>query len=335
MPARPKRSRCFFTGTKNNLGSPLNAKSLLLLCFVFTFFCMASTAQQDSFPLLHGNYLGMKTPAQQPEIFAKGIVSTEGYEHSAPAFSPDGNLLLWGNVERDKPSVLLEMKRVGDTWSKPASPSFTSGKYDDMYPFFSADGKKLFFGSRRPLPAGSPAGDIRIWAVDRTATGWGEPYPFDTTVSQGFEYAHSFSKAGNLYFSARKVQNGKPGWSIYCSMLKKGQYQPPQLLDSTINNGSYVDGPLIAPDESFLIFESDRQGGLGSIDLFICFKQSNGKWGRPVNMGPAVNSAQSERFAGLSPDGKYFFFGSNRASTLPDVYWMDADIINELKKASQ
>ena len=35
---------------------------------------------------------------------------------------------------------------------------------------------------------------------------------------------------------------------------------PSQPLDTSINDGSYVDGPLVAPDESFLIFESDRPG---------------------------------------------------------------------------
>jgi Tol biopolymer transport system component len=98
-----------------------------------------------------------------------------------------------------------------------------------------------------------------------------------------------------------------------------------------INDGSYIDGPFIARDESFLIFESDREGGAGSIDLYICFKDSNNNWSTPKNMGPKINSPAAERFAGLSPDGKYFFFGSNRSSTLPDLYWIDASVINELR----
>jgi len=150
-------------------------------------------------------------------------------------------------------------------------------------------------------------------------------------VSKGFEYAHSVSKRGNLFFSARVIVDGKGTWKIYSAQFINGSYKEPVPLDSNINDGSYVDGPYVSPDESFLIFESDRSGGTGSIDLYICFKKSDGNWSPPKNMGPKVNSTAAERFAGLSPDGKYFFFGSNRGSALPDIYWIDATIIAELK----
>ncbi|HTE28436.1 TPR end-of-group domain-containing protein [Flavitalea sp.] len=99
----------------------------------------------------------------------------------------------------------------------------------------------------------------------------------------------------------------------------------------------YEDGPYIAPDESFLIFESQRPGGIeGSLDLYISFKNKIGSWGIPVNMGPKINSGSSERFARLSPDGKYLFFGSSRNMSDTnwgfDIFWIDAKVIDELKK---
>ena len=92
-------------------------------------------------------------------------------------------------------------------------------------------------------------------------------------VSKGFEYAHSVSINGNLFFSAREIVNEKPTWKIYYSNLINGRYTAPKPLDSSINTGAYVDGPYISPDEQFLIFESDRPGGIGSMDLYICFKR--------------------------------------------------------------
>ena len=53
-------------------------------------------------------------------------------------------------------------------------------------------------------------------------------------------------------------------------------------------------------------------------------------------MGPKINSGKGERFAKLSPDGKYLFFGSYRDTTGgkvgADIYWIDAKIIDELKQ---
>jgi Tol biopolymer transport system component len=298
---------------------------------LFTAASMWAYAQESPFPVLNGKYIDKDAPGDEAAVFAGGIISTDGYEHSAPAFSPDGKTVIWGIVDRDKPSVLLEMKKIDGKWARPQPVSFSAKTSDDMYPAFSVDGKKLYFGSRRPLPSGAPVNDIRIWVVEYTSSGWGTPLPLDSIVSQGFEYAHSISKRGTIFFSTRKVDTGRPSWQIYYSKLVNGKYQQPEKLAPAINDGSYVDGPYVSPDERFLIFESDREGGMGSNDLYICFKQKDGSWGIPKNMGPKVNSSFSERFAGLSPDGKCFFFSSNRGGALPDIYWINADFIERLK----
>ena len=110
----------------------------------------------------------------------------------------------------------------------------------------------------------------------------------------------------------------------------------PILLPYSINSVDYEDGPYIAPDESFLIFESQRPEGIdGSLGLYISFRHEDGHWGMPVNMGPKINSGKGERFARLSPDGKYLFFGSARNMSADnrgaDIYWIDAKMIDELR----
>lgn len=301
----------------------------ILVSFLFLIVFVSVNAQLRT-KTLQGAYFGQQPPGNEAVVFAKDIISTELYEHSAPAFSADGKTVLWTVVERDKPARLLEMTLEGDTWTEPHAPSFADSAHDDFYPFFSYNGKQLFFSSRRLLPSGSTVKDIALWVVGRKGNNWETPVPVDSSVSKGFEYAHSLSRPGNLFFSSREVVNGKALWTIYSSQFINGKYSTPQPLDAAINDGSYVDGPFVSPDERFLIFESDRAGGTGSIDLYICFKE-NGKWSAPKNMGAKINSSKAERFAGLSADGKYLFFGSNRASELPDIYWINSSIINELK----
>src|SRR5215212_7411832 len=86
---------------------------------------------------LKGKYLGQEPPGKIPQIFAPGIVSTDAYEHSAPAFSPEGNTVLWTVIAQHKPSYLLEMKLENGVWTQPAKPSFTDTTADDIYPAFS------------------------------------------------------------------------------------------------------------------------------------------------------------------------------------------------------
>lgn len=284
------------------------------------------------------NYLNQTPPGMEARLFAPGIVSSGLSEHSAPAFSPDGNTVLWSVMDKTYRGYLLEMKYNNGSWSKPARPAFADSTADDYYPSFSPDGTKLLFSSRRKVPPGYPeAKDIRLWEVAKTPDGWGKPVPFDTTVSQGGNYAHSITNTGTVYFST--PLSGNTNMNIRKAEKHNGRYLKPALLPFSINSVDYEDGPYVAPDESFLIFESQRPEGVGgSLDLYISFKQKDGRWGLPVNMGPKINSVHAERFAGLSPDGRYLFFGSGRNRSADnwgfDIFWIDAKVIDDLKTAT-
>jgi Tol biopolymer transport system component len=279
------------------------------------------------------DYLGQKPPADQAELFANGKISTDAFEHSAPSFSPDGKTVLWAIMEMPSyKSSILEMNYESGKWSEPHHPSFSDTTVSDIYPSFSPDGKHLYFSSERKLPSGqSPDKGNIIWKVEKTENGWAIPEPVDSAVSKGGEYAASVTKSGNLYFTYGPHRS--PDWNIFRSESHSNIKPVPLAF---VNSAGYEDGPFIAPDESFLIFESDRPGGVGeSIDLYISFRSEQGEWGPPKNMGPKINTSASERFARLSPDGKYLFFGSNRrqiqATPNFDIYWIEASIIDELK----
>jgi Tol biopolymer transport system component len=279
------------------------------------------------------DYLGQVPPQNQAVLFAKGIVSTDAYEHSAPAFSPDGTRVLWTIMRSDYTGYLVEMTYANGQWSKPAPPSFASTDSDDYYPVFSADGQTLHFAPRRKFSNETAKNEkLRLWKVARKGEGWDTPVPMDETFLLFKEnFGHSVAESGTVYFSFPEP-GGKMLDIAYAKKTKDG-FAPPQKLMSGISTERYEDGPFIAPDESYLIFESNRPEGMeGSIDLYICFKQKTGEWGKPLNMGPEVNSKFTERFAKVSPDGKYLFFGSNRGGALADIYWISATVIDQLKK---
>jgi len=305
------------------------AMNLLVL---LTSGCLVQCSQKS---LQSIDYLGQKPPGMTAELFAPGVVSTDAYEHSSPAFSPDGSVVLWTVVDQNYRASLREMTYENGQWSAPGRPSFADSTADDYYPGFSPDGKKVYFSSRRIAPSPYPGDiDIRIWEVERIGSGWGVPVPVDTLASKGHEYAHSVAKNGTLYFSS--PHDDGTSLNIYRSGGAGGRLTQPVLLPYSINGPGYEDGCFIAPDESYLIFESNRpEGIMGSIDLYISFRLEDGRWSIPVNMGPEINSDKAERFARVSPDGKYLFFGSSRNQSATnigfDIYWIDASIIDRLK----
>jgi Tol biopolymer transport system component len=303
-----------------------------ILCIILAILFSMAFTRMPYQVRLEGKYLGQPLPGDIPVLFAKGIVSTDSIEHSAPAFSPDGKRVLWTVINRPQPAFILESRFENGVWTVPTKTSFSSADADDFYPSFSIDGKTLLFSSRRKSPPGYPVNkDMGIWKVERKGNDWGAPMPFDTTVSTGVEYAHSISRNGTIYFSFRK--DGGRTFDIACAKKQGDHYLPIEILPAGINSTSYEDGPYIAPDESYLIFESGRPGGVeNSIDLYISFKKKDKKWSAPLNMGSKINTKSAERFGKVSPDGKYFFFGSNRDGIFFDIFWMDAGIIKELRK---
>lgn len=271
-------------------------------------------------------------------LFMPGIVSTDSVEHSSPTFSVDGKVMLWSIMEMPAyKTTIRQIVYVNGSWTEAHTPAFSDTTVSEVSPSFSPDGNQLYFSSARQLPSGKfpPRGNL-LWTVNLHSGGWGDPQPIDTAITRGGDYSPSVSSGGSIYFTHGPFRS--PDWNIYRGYLRNAKASDSSVVVPVINSSSYEDGPFIAPDESYLIFESDRTGGSGnSIDLYISFKSPDGAWSLPVNLGPKVNTAASERFARVSPDGKYLFFGSDRriVNGKPnlDIYWIDAGVIEEVRSA--
>ncbi|MFC2156697.1 hypothetical protein ACFLT9_02545 [Acidobacteriota bacterium] len=278
---------------------------------------------------LKGPYLGQKPPGLIPEVFARGIVSTEQNEVNS-VFSPDGKEFYFSRFSPGKGYTMMFMTEGLDGWTKPAVAPF-SGKYSEVDMFISPDGGELFFISKRPIRSPGPRSDgYQIWVMERLDQGWAEPRHLGPVINFGSRHLYpSVSRNGNLYFNADRRGFGKG--DFFRAEFKTGGYTKPENLGKAINTLYDETDALISPDESFLIFTSvDRPDGFGSGDLYISFRKNDGSWTKSKNMGETVNTSSSEFCPILSPDGKYFFFTSRRRGS-DDIYWVSADIIQEYR----
>ena len=163
-----------------------------------------------------------------------------------------------------------------------------------------------------------------LWKVERTENGWGGPSyvgygMYVTTTTDGTVYLtdqddEDFSKHG---IARTKLVNGRFG---PFERQKGGVLTPAPGRMS----GRH---PCIAPDESFLIFDSYTIAPPGKdAQLFICFRESAESWGKAINLGQMLEN-EGTIAASLSPDGKYLFF-----SAASGIYWVSTKIIDGLKK---
>ena len=77
------------------------------------------------------------------------------------------------------------------------------------------------------------------------------------------------------------------------------------------NSNEYSVGhPCISPDGKTMYFASDMPGGQGGVDIYKV-TSFGGQWGKPENLGAAVNTAGNEVFPFFQDGEEMLFFASN------------------------
>jgi len=290
---------------------------------------MSTIAQETDFPKLTGPYLGQKPPGIEPEIFALGFISTEKNELNS-VFTPDGKEFYFAVSIPGRGYKIYVTKEKEDGWSRPHMVPFSSKKSDvDMC--ITRDGTRMYFGSTRPVN-GIPQTDFKIWYVERIGTNWSEARYLDSPINSGRRALYpTVSARGTMFFQAIR-SDSYGSRDIYFSRLVNGTFQEPVHLSGEINSEFGEGDVLIAPDESYLIVNSNgRPDDLGKGDLYISFKEDDGSWTAMKNMGAPINSEYTDYCPMLSPDGKYFFFTSTRSGN-GDIYWVNVQIIENIRQ---
>jgi hypothetical protein len=309
-----------------------------------------------------GPYLGQSPPGTTPEIFAPGIVST-GMNEVEAAFSPDGTelyLAIMSDIGTDFVAAIAMARLEDGGWTDLEIAPFSDVGLN-MDPFVHPDGSKLYFTSTRPLD-GEPvtteddeAPKSNFWVVEREADSWSAPRPIGPPINGfGNVSAATVTRTGTMYFT-RRLEDGWEG--IFRSRLVDGQYQEPERLSDKVNTTNTQFHSSIAPDESYLILSIyGRDDSYGSTDYYVSFRDSNDVWSDVINLGDEINTEETEAAPCLSPDGRFFFFGSQakiERTAAPgmtfndlrnelhqpgngswDIHWVDVSVIQTLRPSS-
>lgn len=284
---------------------------------------------------LRGPWLGQREPGLRPEIFAPGLISTPGRREGGAAFSADGRSFFFTFGGADGTFATHVMRRQDDdAWNEPARASFANeGNTGET--FISPSGGQLYFASSRP--PGSPPWNNRIWVTEREGDDWGSPRHVDLGIATNTGvFFPTVSRSGILYVGSQAEKSGLPNLGksdIYFADTKAAGKLVPQNIGAPINSPYEEWDPCIAPDESYLLFESDRPGGQGGIDIWVSFRQPDGRWGEPVNLGADVNGPGVDVAARMTPDGRFLFF-ERPSPTEQDIWWVSAEVIHRLKPAA-
>lgn len=272
------------------------------------------------------DYFGQIPPNKTPKIFAPHIICLDDRFESRGAFSPDRKSFYFTVVNSNFTwQKIFFTEYSKGKWSTPDTAVF-SKEYNNHEPFFSKDGKKLYFSSDREKDTLQNKRDLFV--TEKLHGTWSDPIKLKKPINSDFvDLFFDSSNEGTIYFTSNRP--GSTGmWDIYYVKSNNGKYDKLENIGSPINKFFAAD-PCIAPDESYLIFGAGREDGYGQSDIYVSFRK-NGAWTEPKNLGNEINTPANEFGPFFSPDGKYLFFCRHNGIK-GDIYWVDISVINDLR----
>ncbi|HWY38358.1 MAG TPA: tetratricopeptide repeat protein [Bacteroidia bacterium] len=211
-----------------------------------------------------------------------------------------------------------------------------NSKYDDRGPSITADGKKIFFNSRRPQETDSPVdveGDGKFFenvyytSWDSVKQAWAEADEVPGQINQPGTHSacKGISPDGKqifIYKNDLKSPEARGG-DIFVSKVMNNKWRTPTPFGKPISTTYWEGGACISPDGKTLFFLSEcpsfgKEKGFGGSDIWMIQKISKTEWGKPVNLGPQINTQYQEVGIFLAPDGKTLFFCSNGPNSMGD-----------------
>ena len=209
-------------------------------------------------------------------ISLKGGINT-GDDEYLPVISPDGELIFYTHRYVKRSNTAANLEEVEE---------FTVSMLD-----FSADSLNPIFTPGRKLEA-----------------------PFNDGRNQG---GASITIDNNQIFITicdykRGAYTSYKDCDIFFSEYTDGNWLALKNLGTTVNSANTFEGqPAITGDGSVLFFVSNRTGGYGGLDIYQSVRDVKGNWGKPLNLGPVINSAGDDKTPFIHTDSQTLYFTSN------------------------
>lgn len=256
-------------------------------------------------------YLDQAPPEQTPRVFR--LQTHEGYFASDRiAISADGKELYYTEITTTWSDYNIRYYKFSDQkWQGPF----------DLFagflgPALSSDNKTMWFEKYNDSNT--------CWQSKRTDTGWGTPTPCTDVPDPTDKHYLRDTASGRIYASSRGALNGVGQMDI-SSCLKTDATGACRSLGRPLNSPGNEGDFYVARDEAFIVFGSPHRGGVGGADLFISFRESDGSWSDPKNLGATVNTPGFEFGPYVTDDRRYLFFSRSSDFSRVDIFWVRFD----------
>lgn len=237
-----------------------------------------------------------------------GLINTRfhdgpaSYDKTTNTIFVTRNNVVKGKPVRDNTGTvnlkIYEAQKVNGYWDQVRELTFNSDDFSNAHPCVSFDGQELYFISNRP----GGFGGTDIYKSTRTETGWSAPENLGPEINtEGNEMFPYLYTDGTLYFGS-DGHAGLGGLDVFRSVKLEGTWTEPVNLGAPINTSNDDFGIIYNTNGASGYFSSNREGGVGTDDLF--YFEDEGKRIQLVSgkVDPSLRNGERDFVKVLNPN---------------------------------
>lgn len=163
---------------------------------------------------------------------------------------------------------------------------------DDYAPVWQASQQRLMISTER-------SGTTEVWQVPYEARNTSS-MPQPASIVDGTFNEHnrwraylSFGNNGEAVGVAFVAHEGQAWPTIVTVPVDDRALNIGHPIPTILRNG-FDSQPALSPDGTHLVYVSDREGGSGGLDLWVCDRRTDLEWDVPVQLSNRVNSQGNE-----------------------------------------
>ncbi|GHA60463.1 OmpA family protein [Pontibacter akesuensis] len=178
------------------------------------------------------------------------------------------------------------------------------------FPYTTADQRYFIYTARA---SARPDHDENIYISQLKGEEWQAP----VSISEGIntpanEGAATISGDGKtLVFTSCNRPDSQGDCDLYIAFRTGGEWSKPQNMGKSVNSKAWDSQPSLSADGRTLYFSSTRGGGVGREDIWVAYRNDDGSWKTPVNLGKPLNSAGRDMAPSIHVSGSTLYFVSD------------------------
>ncbi|MEM9921063.1 MAG: OmpA family protein [Bacteroidota bacterium] len=290
------------------------------IIWLYCWICCTSVFSQEG-PSTNNEHL----LPQGAELLSQQINAP--YPDARPFISPDGRQLYFirknhpQNIGRSSQQDIWMAQQHNDQWRRAVHIGGPiNNRQDNQLIGMLPSGRTIFVVNRQPSEK-----TLSLHMAQRIGRSWSRPKLMAVEGLAAIDSVEflQVNSNGNVLLLSMNAPGGFGQKDLYVSFRSTGSiWSKPQSLGPVVNTAANEISAFLSADDQTLYFSSDRSGGIGGQDIYMCkrIRDDWSNWSHAINLGTSYNSIQDDPIFSIPASGDYAYFEKISPEGSSDLY---------------